>query len=1495
MPKLAKIRIAGCRYDNFRKRHENSIFDLTREGEPDHTLFTLNNQGGKGVLMQLISQIVIPETRWGKKGGNKITGMFYDQFGRLRPYTFHVILEWKLDTVPDKWLITGICMTAFLRNEEEGEEEKERQAGLNYFLYTHEHRGDTYFTSENIPVYDKREKKAADYREFESFIDDNRKYFMKYSQGQSKRLDSDYYNYLRSVGIVKPEWEILKNINKSEGGVGDYFAQASDNKSIFDKFIIPAISENMKNYMEEDQDSLKEMFKSNLSITKNLPILLKREGDYRELLFNIEPVIESADVGMRRQEMMERCISEGNNIYAVLNNIYGDIEREIEKWSKERHNALNLKKELSFEKDNLPYAVLVREEGDLAILREESQREREDIAAAIEVLSNEEKEYKISELLLEKKEIETEEKNSINKKTMLLEMLKLGETEEEIKALDGIIKVNWKETLSQWEKISQNHYSYINYLNNKRKILEKSKAKENNEITKKNVEVRYFEDKEKSINLERKSLEEKFDPFRMAMPELLLDELKGQFEDEVKKMSDLEEGMEKSEKEKEEAGGLQIENKIKIDNTEKEIKELKSRLEEIKKAEESLKHRICGELNIDPHKEVYRETWLQNQMYQLNKLEEEKNLLMDEQKLELWENNIDKNLNTEGYWIPNKDILAVKDRINSLDITVQLGTEYLSYMEEEEKQKLMVRYPILPYGLIIANEKDWQTLKDNLMEDIFLHSLVPIFIRTEMRKPLEESFKSIDNYGFRLASEAEEYLNWQKTILKKDDQIKGNIKVLTDKINLLTGLIKDGENSLKTESSIELLEKVENKNSELKELFIESSRIQSRLDKILEGLKQVKIEKANLEKANKNTENHIKNLDSFINRLKELEKERPGIDSLRLEIVEGNKRVEALEEDLNRNDKIIKNDALAYERWKIHMAISFNDIKEIVDDAAFEEESFAEKAAEVEVPPTYQVLHKEIEENINRRKALSMEAERKNGEIAIINKEIEHNKDKTAALEKQLRKIDINWREYKIKEESKDMHGIALEDIAKQLKAYKDKELENRDKITVIRVKIDNLIKEKIKIEKNIDDKYGRAPLIWENLNLAEKEREIVLSINDNEKFLSEAEKVLEDYNNEKMNIYQVLSDIKAYSRLDVLKGKVDEVLLERIKANPHGEKDNWINKIKGIEDNLARDYNIASRNIEDFNKLVKDKVTDEILKRKILQDTTDIRIDRYKSNLESFLSMKDYFQKEINSIGKDKEKAEEVREQWAQRAARHAIKIIESLKEMISGMNYLNENNHVFPLVTLKGDEALSREENEIFYSLREHFIESIKKLLKDNEDIENIDEKVIDSLMGDQAIFARALGGRYPKLMVYKMTEKNEFLYAKPRDYYYTTWEAINKGEGDRPEGSGGQTLSVNTFVIMMLMNYKKRYIGNKRSWTVLILDNPFGSASGRHVLDPIFEIADKLNFQIIAFAAPEIIKAEISERFPIFWELKIEDSKDQTFGIVAGEMIHGGRVNI
>jgi hypothetical protein len=163
-------------------------------------------------------QLLLPETKWGKNNGNKVISMFYDQRNTLHPFTFHVVLEWILDTIPEKRIITGIAVKAVLKNTGSEEEDK---TGLAYFLYTHEHGNEGYFTVENLPLYDESTHSAVDADVVESFIDENKRYFTKYSQSSVRRKDAPYFTYLESLGIYRSEWINLKSINKSEGGAGE--------------------------------------------------------------------------------------------------------------------------------------------------------------------------------------------------------------------------------------------------------------------------------------------------------------------------------------------------------------------------------------------------------------------------------------------------------------------------------------------------------------------------------------------------------------------------------------------------------------------------------------------------------------------------------------------------------------------------------------------------------------------------------------------------------------------------------------------------------------------------------------------------------------------------------------------------------------------------------------------------------------------------------------------------------------------------------------------------------------------------------------------------------------------------------------------------------------------------------------------------------------------------------------------------------------------------
>lgn len=110
-------------------------------------------------------------------------------------------------------------------------------------------------------------------------------------------------------------------------------------------------------------------------------------------------------------------------------------------------------------------------------------------------------------------------------------------------------------------------------------------------------------------------------------------------------------------------------------------------------------------------------------------------------------------------------------------------------------------------------------------------------------------------------------------------------------------------------------------------------------------------------------------------------------------------------------------------------------------------------------------------------------------------------------------------------------------------------------------------------------------------------------------------------------------------------------------------------------------------------------------------------------------------------------------------------------------------------------------------------------------------------------------------------------------------TSWEYSNRW-------SGGEKWSKNMTLFLGILNYlaeKKQYLSsNQKKNRTVILDNPFGKASSKHVLDPVFYIAERLGFQMIALTA----HAEgqfITDYFPVVYSLRLRESKQTDKKIV------------
>ncbi|HHY21941.1 MAG TPA: hypothetical protein GX525_08715, partial [Bacilli bacterium] len=95
---------------------------------------------------------------------------------------------------------------------------------------------------------------------------------------------------------------------------------------------------------------------------------------------------------------------------------------------------------------------------------------------------------------------------------------------------------------------------------------------------------------------------------------------------------------------------------------------------------------------------------------------------------------------------------------------------------------------------------------------------------------------------------------------------------------------------------------------------------------------------------------------------------------------------------------------------------------------------------------------------------------------------------------------------------------------------------------------------------------------------------------------------------------------------------------------------------------------------------------------------------------------------------------------------------------------------------------------------------------------------------------------------------------------------------------EWSGGEKWSKNMTLFLGLLNYvaekKKLLDTSMKRHRAVVLDNPFGKASSEHVLSPVFFIAERLGFQIIALTAHAEGKF-LRDYFPVIYSCRLRSA--------------------
>ncbi|MCM3765555.1 hypothetical protein [Neobacillus niacini] len=1458
MPKIHRIRIVGLKYDGMQKQYKDTTFNFHNEETSTNGLIAMMNGGGKGVFLQTIFQILKPGTSWGKQNNRYYQQFFFNNKEQFIPYTFHVVIQWELDGADRRHLVTGGMFSAEQRisvNEESGNESKslEQEAKIlpNITFYTREFERKEEASLEHIPLYENDEV-----AETESLKD-----YLKWNGYDVYKDIKKHYRILDTYGINRKDWDIMKEINKDEGGVGKYFEGAEDDHSLFQKRIIPTVSQ-VLHRTEHQKNDLVEIFKSQASIAKDLPVLLKREQAHKEFLEDIIPFEENLAKGVEHKEIVTDSVQVGRQLLGALQHLKQTDEETLLTIAKDTEKLKLRQADLRFQQDNLEYAKAHREVLDW---EKKLVEEKNKHASLQEFVKEKQERKKLLDFQLLLKEW-NENEQSIRSLSQQIATLEQNSGLEQVNQRMDEIK---QEASKQWEQsylsIQESVKQYLGYekfLTKKGNDLSQQDKQKTTAIAQLSSEIDFLYTQMQTFELEEENLIKEFGDRLSYDVRGFIEFLFKQIEDKKARVEELQ----AKEKESREllntfatSHGTLVQS---IQFSEEKCEELKAEIEEKKQKEAKLIDRLHG--LIDDVTVPLTHALLSKYALQIEEILGNNREQGEQIKKDLWEIQLDHSLNDEHFWIPNKDVKELKEWIDEkTGIDVFYGTQFLQSLSKEELVNYLLTYPLLPYGLIVSGQQ-WQKINQQVLSGRMFKSPVPIFLREEMNSEHHQpSFVMINGTEKELLTDKNQFTNWKINIAKQIEEKKETLIEIEKTETSLRGILKEIDRFLSRELAVDMERAFNQEQNALlsKKVQLQENTTQQQKQKELQRQLKEELETTKIK---------IEKLTRDVGKIEEYERDKLVQQENNRVKIEKEKRKETLilgqKEIVKEHQNIVelqKKWHQTYLEWKVTTEQNIKEIALFIETAVFPADEKTEACEEV--PRLSPHLLEEINGSIEELKQLQKSKEEQARELLVIQAKKETEQKQQKKLEKKLDTQNKEWKEAPEPHEPISILENLLQTAQKEAKTAEKEEREQGTALTVAETSLKHASQQRDKAAKKIS-KHEQQPEEWENLDLDVKAIEIkdqtkqtLEEIKQAEKLQKETESNIAGYEGDLLTLSVILKeDPAAFTDTD----------LEKVKNQGKACILSWCEEHQAIQEKGKEKHAKIEQSLRNLKLIIEGKDWEIRFKNEVLT-TLDHMDTRHYSHIQSVVkNMKRFSQSGLEQLERDKERAEKAQNFWASRASMKVMSISEAIRSMIAKMKLKNERGS-FPLVQLKED-ILPKKPEDIEPLLKQHFVAAINKITKQFDTIDHNNQAVdqeIKQLISDEQILFVSLRNRYPELLVYNMRTDNAFMYGKPQREHYSTWQTINQGSRTKSDGSGGQKLSARMVMMMMLLSVKNE---SDQSWVPLVCDNPFGQAASAHVLDPIFSVAEKLKFQFIVVTPPELVKTEISQRFEAYYKL-------------------------
>lgn len=1436
MSKINTFRAVNLNYNN----NANRIEDETFHFEGDHTLLSLQNGGGKTVLVQMMLAPFVHK-RFRDTADRPFSGYFTSN----RP-TF-LLVEWQLDGG------AGYVLTGMMVRKRQADANEESAEELEVINFIHEYQQPNPFDIHQLPIveYEGRQKKLKGFHVCRKLFDEIRSEvgvkFQAFDMNQANQ-QRQYFIRLKEYGIHPDEWEtIIKKINLKESGLSELFKEAKDEVGLVEKWFLPAI-ETKLNKDENRVKQFRNMLIKFIRLYKENEVKIKRKGTILEFQQDGRRIKESASeslelsrqVQMKQAELafLRDCIGKlldvtlekEENTREVVHSYEEQLEQvHYEEASYQIYQLMDHLEQLTYEQNRIADELMIQQEQYAQV---EKQSKIQQCAKAYEDYLEEEQsvldlEYQYEAL---KKKVE----DVAPRRDNLGYNLKLIYSEKIRKIKDEIVCVTEE----------------INHLNREQSELqgaereeEKQRSALREETGSKKAELIQYQESEQDFNrnytlkLERNIL----GTYEDGTFDLLEKQLRQKADQNSHKLISIYTNKQKCE-EKRESIQRDIQD---CNHLTGELNVIKMNLQDTGKRyqdEMDARLRYMKYLSLPEDKKYDRE-------FICNAFDQKTGALRDvlkkiEREKETTETGIHK--------MKRGIVLEIPDEfgqlLHSLDINYVQGMEYLKNSGYTNKQtdELLDKVPLLPFSLIMSERELNKLAKATV--DFYTSFPIPIVIKEQLNLFPEREYNGIyqgERFNFfvlfnrQLLNEAELEL----LIQKEESQLASVIEKLNRKEDEIKYYDEMRQEIFYQNITLEKYQKFQKDTNEC------NNRIEESENRMIQ-----------LRTENEENEKFIESQEKLI---RECENEKQVLESLQTAIAEMRRKYEHYLENRKRIEQLNKKlEQLSGESATRKTRI--DEIYRLLSSSMLQsnnlEIEFKQNSEQYTKYAQFQsgtILNKDISDLEAEYKAIT---ETMDGDVKLVEKQLDQARKRFSKVQDNLigltRKNQIDENQYKTVRFSR----IQSDELELQLK-------KQSERIEAVKKQWSTIDKQVGICESRISDKKSELCNRFETEEFVPKEQIINISFKTREKLLGysiqEENKILRSLEERKVGYQANISALSEFSSYSFDDSTTISSELEKYHKNSLEELSR--KEMEEMYGHMIRDCRELSEKLR-RQKLVLDRILEE-LKRDIrymedffsqpvelmrnLTENPDNLLKQLEITLQSYQTLLDKLEVDISFIDREKQKIVEM-------LLDYVLEIHKNLEKIDRNSNIIIRERSV---KMLRIQVPVWDENKEIYLQRTATFVgELISAGLQCITDNQNLDE-MTGARVTSKNLYDSVVGVGSTTIKLYKIESQRE---------YPITWAQVSKN-------SGGEGFLSAFVILTCLLSYMRRdesdLFMEREEGKVIIMDNPFAQTNASHLLIPLMDVAKKYNTQLICLTG--LGGESIYNRFDNIYVLNLVES--------------------